>query len=363
MDSPLLFAIGLVLGVCLGIAAAVLLSRRPGHSAGARTLDAALAPVQHELRTLQQHVAAAEQQRCEAHGELRAYAQLMGRSTEQLRDETEQLVTALRAPHVRGRWGEVQLRRVAELAGMLEHCDFDEQASIAGADGMLRPDVVVHLSGDRHIVVDAKVPLAGYLDALAASDANGRAAGMTAQARQLRTHVDALAGKQYWQHVGDSPELVVMFVPSESALCAALEHDPALLEHAFSRSVVVATPSTLIALLRTVALGWRHEALNDNARLLHETGQQLYGRLATFASHLARVGSGLQTAVGAYNQAVGSWESRVMVSARRFEQLPVGDACPDPGAVEVGVRMMRDPIVEEVVQQAQPDDTRRLAAG
>jgi DNA recombination protein RmuC len=325
------------------------LGRRPTAADPAEALQPMLAPLDEALRQLHGlalQVDESERRRAQAHGELRAYAELMGRSSEQLRRETTQLVTALRAPQVRGRWGEVQLRRVVELAGLVEHCDFEEQPTFRGEDGVQRPDLVVQLAGERHIVVDAKVSFAGYLDALAAQtagDADEAESRMQAHARHLRTHVDQLADKAYWQAVAGSPEFVVMFVPAEPFLSAALDVDPGLLEHAFSRNVVVATPSTLLALLRTVAWGWRQESLADDAAQVHATGRELYTRLRSFAGHLGRVGGALESAVGAYNQAIGSWENRVLVTARRLDELNVGDgSLPDATVVDLGVRPLRD---------------------
>jgi DNA recombination protein RmuC len=346
MDLNLASALlGILIGLGAGAAGALWLTSRratelqPPLEPVLKPLDEAL----RQLQRLQQQVDAGERRRLEAHGELRTYAQLMGQSSEQLRVETAQLVTALRSPQVRGRWGEMQLRRVVELAGLVEHCDFEDQPTFSTDDGRIRPDLVVHLSQDRHVVVDAKVSFAGYLDALAATDPTVVDERMRAHARHLRNHVDELAAKRYWSSVANSPEFVVMFVPAEPFLTAALDQDPTLLEYAFGRNVVVTTPATLIALLRTVGLGWRQEALADNAAAVQAAGSELYGRLVTFAAHLAKVGSGLQTAVGSYNQAVGSWDSRVLVSARRLDVLDVGDqSLTDAEVLDLAVRPLRD---------------------
>jgi DNA recombination protein RmuC len=210
-----------------------------------------------------------------------------------------------------------------ELAGLVDRCDFDEQVRLD--DGAQRPDLVVNLVGGRRVVVDAKVPLDAYLDATSADDPDTREGHLVRHARQLRTHVDALSSKAYWRALPETPEFVVLFVPAESFLSAALETDPGLLEHAAERRVVLATPTTLIALLRTVAHGWGHEALAERARDIHRLGRELHGRLATLSAHLDRVGRSLNTAVGHYNQAMGSLESRVLVSARRFSELSVTD--------------------------------------
>jgi DNA recombination protein RmuC len=233
---------------------------------------------------------------------------------------------------------------VVEVAGMLEHCDFDEQPTLAAPDGPLRPDLVVRLAGGKNVAVDAKVPFAGYLEAMEARDPATREERLRAHARHLRSHVDGLADKSYWAHLEPAPEFVVMFLPAEPFLAAALEEDPALLEHAFSRNVVVATPSTLMALLRTVAYTWRQEALADNAQQVHALGKELHGRLATLGGHLSRLGGSLDSAVLAYNQTVGSLETRVLVSARRLSDLKVVSAdLPSPDPVDLAARIPQAP--------------------
>jgi DNA recombination protein RmuC len=234
-------------------------------------------------------------------------------------------VTALRAPQVRGRWGELQLRQVVESAGMVEHCDFVEQATVPTADGAVRPDLIVKLAGGKQVVVDAKVPFAGFIEAMDARDETTRTARLRAHARHLRDHVDSLAAKEYWEHFSPSPEFVVLFVPADAFLQAALEQEPALLEYAFERNVVIATPSNLIALLRTVGYAWRQEALAANAQQVYELGRELHSRLATMGGHLARLGGQLENAVKSYNSTVASMESRVLVTARRFSELKVTD--------------------------------------
>ena len=247
----------------------------------------------------------------------------MRHTTDVLRRETQSLSTALRRPQVRGRWGELHLRRTVELAGMVAHCDFTEQHQLAG--GSLRPDLVVHLAGGRQVVVDAKVPLDAFLDATAAEEPDERDHHLARHAAQLRAHVDALGAKAYWRALPQAPEFVVLFVPAESFLSAALESDAGLLEHAATRHVVLATPSTLIALLRTVAHGWSHERLASAAAEVQRLGRELHERLATMGGHVDRLGRSLDAAVTAYNQAVGSLEGRVLVSARRFRDLGVTD--------------------------------------
>lgn len=226
-------------------------------------------------------------------------------------------MTALRAPQVRGRWGEIQLERVVELAGMVEHCDFDTQVSKDGA----RPDLLVYLAGGKQIVVDAKVPFAAYLDAAQADDPRAQEAHLARHARQLRTHIDQLADKAYWETFDPTPEFVVLFLPGDPFLDAALTTDSELLEHAFARNVILATPTTLIALLRTIAHTWRQEALSQDAAIIHQLGRDLYSRLDTAGTHLDRLGRQLGKAVESFNQTVSSMESRVLVTARRLNDL------------------------------------------
>jgi len=239
---------------------------------------------------------------------------------EQLQRETRNLVTALRSPQTRGRWGEVQLRRVVEMAGMVAHCDFDEQVPAAGEDARFRPDMVVHVPGGGEIVVDAKVPLDAFLRAVESED-DDRVAHFQAHARQLRSHVDQMARKEYWKHVEGSTDQMVVFVPGDALLAAAYEHDPGLQEHAMAHGILLTTPTMLVALLRTVAYGWRQESLAVHARQVQQLGSELYDRLRTMSGHLARVQRSLTSTVEAFNQAVGSFESRVLVTARRFPEL------------------------------------------
>jgi DNA recombination protein RmuC len=249
---------------------------------------------------------------------------------ERLRTETGNLVTALRAPHVRGRWGEVQLRRVVELAGMLEHCDFSSQQSTRDDEGrMLRPDLVVRLPGGKTIVIDAKVPLDAYLDAINTDDPDLKRVHLARHAAQMRDHIGKLGQKRYWQQFDDSPEFVVMFV-DEGLYRAALDQDGSLIEAGAENQVVVASPATLIGLLRTVAHGWQQERIAENARQVAELGRELYDRLGVFAGHFAKVGRNLDTAVGAFNQAVSSFETRLLVTARKFPEHGVaGDPPPE----------------------------------
>ena len=271
-----------------------------------------------------------EVERARAQAELREQVSGVRRTSEQLGRETASLVDALRKPQARGVWGEVQLRRCVEHAGMLERCDFSEQETLRAADGTsLRPDLVVRLAGGRSVVVDAKVTLAAYLEAAATDDEATARDRMAAHARHLRAHVDRLADKAYWSALGDSPEFVVLFVPGEAFLAPALEHDPALLEHAYARRVHIATPTTLVSLLRTVAHGWQQHALTENARSVVACGQELYARLGTFGAHVDKLGRSLGTAVTDFNRTVGSLERTVLPSARRMSDLGLTGELPD----------------------------------
>ena len=261
-------------------------------------------------------------------------------ATGTLQQETARLVTALRTPHVRGRWGEVALRRVAELAGMSAHCDFLEQSTHEGDDGRLRPDVVVTLPAGRTIIIDAKVALTAYLDALEASSDSERRAHVQRHAQQLRTHVHKLAERGYAGQLRDSAEFVVLFIPGDTFLAAAAEADPLLIEQALEKQIVIATPSTLIALLRAVAYGWRQEKLAENAQRISDLGRDLYDRLATLVTRLAATGHQLGKTVRAYNEAVGTLETRVLPAVRRFDELgvPSRKTRTDPSPVDVQVR-------------------------
>jgi DNA recombination protein RmuC len=296
-------------------------------------------------------------------GQLHQQVLDMRLTTDSLRRETQTLSTALRRPQVRGRWGELHLRRAVEVAGLVDRCDFFEQVHLAdGADGALRPDLIVRLAGERCVVVDAKVPLDAFLEATATDDTDERAAQLVRHARQLRAHVELLGSKRYWRAMPETPEFVVLFLPAESFLSAALEADGSLIEYAAARGVVLASPTTLIALLRTVAHGWRHEALADRAREIHRVGRDLHERIGTMSGHLGKLGRSLDTAVAAYNQTVGSWESRVLVSARRFEELDAtDDRLEGPRAVEASARPLGSvhPLPRSFDRRAASDDEPR----
>jgi DNA recombination protein RmuC len=362
MDASTLAAllVTLLLGVALGVPAGVLWGRVRTGSPELTALTsraAEQAVVKQGLDSLQDQMRALQEQRVSWQAQLQQQVADVRHSTDLLRRETGSLATALRRPQVRGRWGELHLRRAVELAGMVSRCDFDEQVTVRDHEATaLRPDLVVHLAGRKQVVVDAKVPLDAFLDATEAEDEDERAAHLARHARQFRKHVDTLAAKGYWRNLPVSPEFVVLFVPGESFLSAALESDGTLIEYAAERKVILATPTTVIALLRTVAHAWTQESLADKARDIHRLGCELHERLGTLSGHLGKVGRSLEAAVASYNQAVGSLENRVLVSARRFTELDVtGDDLLTPPRVE-GVP--RPPTALELVE-----DDRSGAAG
>ena len=363
ISTTLSLLVVLLTGVLLGGAAGWLLarSRATGHEAAIsqRALESRAADhavVREGLERLHDQMRDLEQHRVSWQSQLKQQVDEVRHSTDSLRRETTSLATALRRPQVRGRWGELHLRRAVELAGLVARCDFDEQVSLRHDGAVLRPDLVVHLAGGKKVVVDAKVPLDAFLDATSADDEEEQLAHLRRHARQLRQHVDVLGAKTYWRALPATPEFVVLFVPGESFLSAALEADPALIEYAATRQVVLATPTTLIALLRTVAHAWTQEALADKAREIHALGRELHERIGTMGEHLDKLGRSLTAAVGAYNRAVGSLESRVLVSARRLGELEVapGDL-PTPEAVTDAPRQLSSAELMDAVADPRAD--------
>jgi DNA recombination protein RmuC len=316
-------------------------------------------PIADTLKRVDARLGDVERERIESYARLSEQIVALGTSA-------NTLAHALRTPAVRGRWGELQLRRVVEMAGMLQRCDFEEQPGLFSENGRLRPDVIVHLPGGKHIVVDAKVPLEAFLEAQSAIDEESRVARLQGHARQVRDHMDRLASKAYWDQLGNSPEMVVMFLPGESLFSAALQHDLTLIEHGLEQRVLIASPLTLIAMLTTVAHSWRQEALTENYREVARLGKEFYERLATFADRFDEIRKRLDGAVQAYNEAAGSFESRILVSARRLRELEVTTAAELPPAdpIERVPRVLKQVglmgIPDEALAESEVDEVQKV---
>jgi DNA recombination protein RmuC len=319
-----------------------------------QAIEALVTPIRESLGKVDEQIQAMENARQHAYGALGEQVRSLSEGQGKLQHETASLVKALRAPTVRGRWGEIQLRRVVEIAGMLPYCDFMEQESVVTGEGKLRPDLVVRLPGGKVVVVDAKAPLKAYLDAFEAETEDDRRRHLKDHARLVRDHMAKLSAKAYWEQLPDSPEFVVMFLPGETFFSGALEHDPGLMEEGVAQRVLPASPLTLVALLRAVAYGWRQETIAASARQVSALGQELYARLCVLADHFERLGRSLGRATEAYNQAMGSLETRVLVQARRFPEL---------GAGATGEPIPALPQIEVVPRSLQATDWERPGAG
>ncbi len=333
-----------------------------------QAVEQLVAPLKDQLGRVDAQLLRLDQERRESRGRLEAQLRTLTETGEKLRTETGALVTALRKPNARGQWGQMQLRNVVELAGMVRHCDFAEQSSVAGDDGTLRPDLIVRMPGGKHVVVDAKAPLQGVLDAYQARDEEERQRHLRDHARLLRKHVKSLADKAYWAGLDSAPDFVVLFLPGEHLYGAALEVDPGLIEDAMAKRVLIATPTTLLAMLRAVGYGWQQERVAESAQAISELGRELHGRLVKLSGLLSTLGKRLNSAVSAYNETVGSYEARVVPGARRFAEhgaVAEGREIPQIDQVSLSARTVHvADVADELVDEQLPLEVtaRRLRA-
>ncbi len=305
-----------------------------------KAIEHLIKPIQDALQKTEQQIQGMEKERREAYGALHTHLENMARAQASLSSETRNLVNALRRPEVRGQWGEMTLKRLAELAGMVEHCDFYEQETVRTEDGQQRPDMIVRMPDGREIVVDVKTPLDAYLSAIEKDDDESRDQELIRHARNVRNRVNELAAKAYWAQFKNAPDFVVLFIPGDQFLSAALDNDPALLEDALRQQVILATPTSFVALLRAVGYGWRQEQLAENAEKIKQVGEELYKRLGVFAGHLQKLGRSLESSTKHYNSAVGSFDSRILPSAQKFNDMGISAAkkLESSDQIETGVR-------------------------
>lgn len=310
-----------------------------------KAIEHLLNPIKESLTKTEQQIQSIEKERKESQGALHKHLETMALTQASLQDETRKLVTALRRPEVRGQWGEMTLKRLAELAGMVEHCDFFEQEQVRTDEGALRPDMIVRMPDGREIVVDVKTPLDAYISAIEAVDDTERQIQLTRHTKNVKQRINELADKAYWQQFKNAPDFVVLFIPGDQFLTAALDQEPAILENALARQVILATPTSFVALLRAVGYGWRQEQLAENAEHIKTVGEELYGRLQTFTDHLQKLGKSLDSGMKHYNSAVGSFDSRVLPSARKFNEM----------GISADKKLIKSKQVETAVRQIDSD--------